>query len=138
VIDYIKCHARPFIFSASMPPASIAATLAALEIMEEDKMLIAQLWKNTEKMKKGLTELGFKIGNTKTPVIPVILGEDNLACLFVNRLYEEGVFANAIIPPAVPPGCSCVRTSYMATHKEEQLSQILDIFKKLGTEFNLI
>lgn len=138
VIDYIKCHSRPFIFSASMPPASIAATLAALEIMETDHGLLEQLWQHAKRMKRELTSLGFKIGKTETPVIPVVLGEDDLACLFVNRLYEEGVFANAIIPPAVPPGSSGVRTSYMATHEDKHLDKVLEVFNVLGKEFNLI
>lgn len=138
VIDYIKCHSRPFIFSASMPPACVAATLAALDIMETDNSLREQLWIHARKMQQGLTGLGYKIGKTETPVIPVMLGGDDFSCLFVNRLYEEGVFANAVIPPAVQSGCSGVRTSYMATHKNEHLDRVLEVFKKLGKEFNLI
>ncbi|HLB59266.1 MAG TPA: aminotransferase class I/II-fold pyridoxal phosphate-dependent enzyme, partial [Bdellovibrionota bacterium] len=138
VITYIKCHARPFIFSASMPPPSVAATLAALEIMETDTSLLEKLWKNARKMNEGLSSLGFQVGKTKTPVVPVTIGDDVTTFRFVNRLYEEGVFANAVVAPAVPEGCSSVRTSYMATHTDELLDRVLEIFKKLGSEFHLI
>ncbi|MCI0469016.1 MAG: pyridoxal phosphate-dependent aminotransferase family protein, partial [Nitrospirae bacterium] len=138
IIHYIKHCARSLIFSASPPPASIESVSAALDIIESEPERIERLWRNTNKMMTGFKELGFKIGHSETPIIPVIVGEDEVAFKFVMMLQDEGVFANVAVSPAVPPGMALIRTSYMATHTEGQLDKVLDAFKKVGKIMGLI
>ncbi len=138
VIHYIKHHARPLIFSASLPPASVAAVMAALEIIDREPERRERLWANTRKMMKGLRELGFETGPTETPIVPVVVGEDLSVFQMWRRLFDEGVFANPIVSPAVPPGRALIRTSYMATHTPEQLDRVLEVFAKVGRELGLI
>jgi 8-amino-7-oxononanoate synthase len=138
VIHYIKHFARALIFSASPPPASIAAVSAAVDIIENEPERIEWLWKNTHKMLKGFKELGFDSGPSETPIIPIIVGQDETAFKFVMMLQEEGVFANVAVSPAVPPGKALIRTSYMATHTDEHLDKVLEAFKKVGKALGLI
>lgn len=138
VIHYIKHFARALIFSASPPPASIAAVSAAVDIIENEPERIERLWKNTQKMLKGFKELGFDLGPSETPIIPIIVGEDETAFKSVMMLQEEGVFANVAVSPAVPPGKALIRTSYMATHTDEHLDKVLVAFKKVGRAMGLI
>ncbi|OGW20848.1 MAG: 8-amino-7-oxononanoate synthase [Nitrospirae bacterium GWC2_46_6] len=138
VVHYIKHFARALIFSASPPPASIASVSAAIDIIENEPERIERLWKNTHKMLKGFKELGFDLGPSETPIIPIIVGEDEIAFKSVMMLQEEGVFANVAVSPAVPPGKALIRTSYMATHTDEQLDKVLDAFKKVGKALGLI
>jgi len=138
VIHYIKHNSRALIFSASMPPSAVAATIAALEVIQKEPERRQKLWANTKKMKQGFTQLGFDTGNSQTPIIPVIIGEDVETFKFWKLLFENGIFANPAVNPAVPPGKSLIRTSYMATHTDEELDQVLEIFEKLGKEFGII
>jgi len=138
VIHYIKHFARALIFSASPPPASVAAVSAALDIIESEPERIDQLWKNTHKMLKGFRDLGFETGPSETPIIPVIVGESEIAFKAAMMLQEEGVFVNVAISPAVPEGHALIRTSYMATHTEEQLDRVLAAFEKVGKALSLI
>lgn len=138
VINYIKHFARSLIFSASPPPASVAAVSAAVDIIENEPERIQRLWENTNKMLKGFKDLGFDIGVSETPIIPVIVGDDELAFKMVMMLQEEGIFANVAVSPAVPPGKSLIRTSYMATHTSEHLEIVLSAFKKVGKALGLI
>ncbi|MBI3593035.1 MAG: pyridoxal phosphate-dependent aminotransferase family protein [Nitrospirae bacterium] len=138
VVHYIKHFARALIFSASPPPASVAAVSAALDIIENEPERIERLWKNTHKMLDGFKALGFQVGPSQTPIIPIIVGEDEAAFKIVMMLQEEGVFANVAVSPAVPPGKALIRTSYMATHTDEQLDKVLDAFKKVGKACGLI
>lgn len=138
VIDYIKHHARSLIFSASMPPASIAAVRASLEIIENEPERIEQLWENTRMMKNGLDDLGFDTGASNTPIIPVLIGDDEACFVFWKMLFDNGVFANPAISPAVPPGKAIIRTSYMATHTPEELIKVLDTFAFAGKSLGII
>ncbi len=138
VINYIKHFGRAFIFSASPPPASVAAVSAAIDIIVNEPERREKLWKNTHKMLKGFKELGFNIGVAETPIIPVIVGEDELAFKFVMMLQEEGIFANVAVSPAVPPGKALIRTSYMATHTDEHLDRVLEAFNKVGKALGVI
>ncbi len=138
VISYIQHHARSMIFSASMPPAAVAAVLAALDVIESEPERRRQLWKNTRKMMSGLQDLGFDTGKSETPVIPIVVGDMYKALQMWKSLFEGGVYANVVLPPAVPPGRALLRTSYMATHTEKQLDFALSVFEKVGKEGGLI
>jgi 8-amino-7-oxononanoate synthase len=138
VIHYIKHVARPLIFSASPPPASVASVSAAIDIIENEPERRAQLWKNTAKMLNGFKSLGFQVGRSQTPVIPVMVGEDEKAFIMGMMLEEEGVFANVAVTPAVPNGMALIRTSYMATHTDEHLDLVLKAFEKTGRKLGLI
>jgi 7-keto-8-aminopelargonate synthetase-like enzyme len=138
VIHFIKHLARPLIFSASPPPASVASVSAAIDIIENEPERRKQLWKNTTKMLNGFKKLGFKVGHSETPIIPVVVGEDEKAFRMAVMLQEEGVFANVAVTPAVPNGMALIRTSYMATHKDEHLDIVLRAFEKVGKELGLI
>ena len=138
VVHYIKHFARALIFSASPPPASVAAVSVALDIIDNEPERIERLWKNTRKMLKGFKDLGFKVGPSETPIIPVIVGDNETAFKMTLMLQEEGIFANVAVSPAVPEGKALIRTSYMATHTEEQLDKVLSAFEKTGKALGLI
>jgi len=138
VIDYIKHFARPMIFSAALPPAQVAAAKAALQIIKTDRKRRENLWENTRFWQEGLKKLGFDIGETQTPIVPVIIGDDMLTFTIWKKLMEYGVYTNPVITPAVPPGRQLLRTSIMATHTKEQLQRALDAFEKAGKELEVI
>ncbi len=138
VVDYIKHHARSLIFSASIPPANSAAALAALHVMQEEPERIARVNEIADFMRVEYGKLGFDTGTSETPVIPIIIGDDELTFLTWKLLFDHGVFVNPVISPAVAPGRQLLRTSYMATHTEEQLNQVLEIFKVVGKKLELI
>jgi 8-amino-7-oxononanoate synthase len=138
VIHYIKHNARALIFSASMPPAATAAALASLEVMRTEPERVLALTRNAEMMHKGLKELGFDTGHSVTPIIPIIIGDNERTLRTWKMLFENGVFVNPVLSPATPPGRQLLRTSYMATHTEEQLMSVLDIFAKVGRKMGLI
>ena len=138
VIHYIQHHARALIFSASLPPANVAATLAALDIMETEPEHVERLWENARFMQEGFKSRGFDIGNTTTPIIPVYVRDMWRTILFWKALFDEGLYTNSVFPPAVPPNQSLLRTSYMATHTKEQLSKALDIFETVGKRIDII
>jgi len=138
VIHYLRHTARSLIFSASMPPAAVAATLAALEVMQEEPERRERLWHNAEKMREGFTQLGYNTGMSETPIIPILIGDEQKTFLFWKSLFEGGVYVNPVVPPAVPPTSSLLRTSYMATHTEEQLEQVLNAFERIGKQVGII
>ncbi len=138
VITFIRHQARSLIFSASIPPPAVATVLAALEIIKNEPERRERLWQNTNKMLNGLKRLGYNTGNSCTPIIPIIIGDDNKTINFWHTLYEAGLFTNPVIPPAVPSGRSLIRTSYMATHTEKELDQALAIFEEAGKRAGLI
>ena len=137
-IDYLKHNSRPLIFSASMSPANAAAVLAALQIMQQEPERIAQLWRNTRRMKEGLRTLGFNLGGSETPILPVHCGSRMAAFKFCKRLQEEGLFVNPVVPPAVAPGNEIIRLSLMATHTDAQVDFALDKLGRVGKELGLI
>jgi len=138
VIDYIKHFARPMIFSAALPPAQVAAAKASLQIIKTDRKRRENLWESTRFWQEGLKKLGFDIGETQTPIVPVIIGDDMLTFAIWKKLMEYGVYTNPVITPAVPPGRQLLRTSIMATHTKEQLQRALDAFEKAGKELGVI
>jgi 8-amino-7-oxononanoate synthase len=132
VISYIKHHARALIFSASITPASVATVLATLNIIEREPERRENLWRITQKMKSGFQNMGYDTGPTETPIIPVMIGDDMQAFMLWRLLREEGIFTNPVIYPAVPHGQALIRTSYSATHSEEELDIVLNSFEKCG------
>lgn len=138
IIHFLKHSARSLMFSASPPPASIASVSTAIDIIEAEPERREALWRNTNKMLKGFTDLGFEVGPTQTPIIPVIVKEDILAFKMAVMLQDAGVFVNVAVSPAVPTGKALVRTSYMATHTDEHLDIILTAFKKIGKKLGVI
>ncbi len=138
VVHYIKHFARSLIFSASPPPASVASVSVAVDIIANEPERIEKLWRNTKKMYNGLKSLGFELGNTETPIIPVLVGEDLKAFKMAIMLQKEGVFANVAVSPAVADGKALIRTSYMATHTDEHLDKVLKAFEKTGKALGII
>mgnify|MGYP005836730815 FL=1 len=138
VTNYLKHHSPAIIFSASPTPASCAAALVSLEILKEEPWRVDKLISNSNKMRKGFKELGFTIVEHETAIVPVIVGDVDKAFLLWRKLFDLGIFVNAFIPPGVPPNMSMMRTSYMATHEDIHLEQILDAFKIAGKELGLI
>lgn len=138
VIDYLKHVSRPVIFSASPTPASTMAVLKSLEILKREPERIQRLWQITEKMNKAIRGLGFKVGPSETPIIPIIIGTLHDCFTFWKEVSAEGVFVNPVIPPAVPENYCLIRTSYMATHTDEQLEYALSKFEKVGKKLGII
>ena len=138
VMDYIQHHARSFMFSASMPASNVAVVLAALEIMENEPERIERLWEVTERMRSGLDEMGFRMGPSTTPIIPIIIGERDKTLMAWKMCFDAGLYTNAVIAPAVPPDLCLLRTSYMSTHTDEQIDRALNILGEVGRELELI
>jgi 8-amino-7-oxononanoate synthase len=138
VISYIKHFARALIFSASITPASVATAIATVDIIQAEPERREKLWNITKKMKSGFQALGYNTGPTETPIIPVIVGNDEKAFRLWRLLREDGIFTNPVIYPAVPKGQSLIRTSYSATHTEEELDTVLASFEKCGKQLGII
>ncbi|MGQ0562298.1 MAG: aminotransferase class I/II-fold pyridoxal phosphate-dependent enzyme, partial [Gemmatimonadota bacterium] len=138
VIHYLKHHARSLIFSASMPPASVATVLAAVEVIEEEPERRAQLWHNTRRIQDGLKNLSYDIGNSETPIVPVLIGELDRMLVFWKELFDAGVFTNPVTPPAVPENSCRLRISMMATHTDDHIDFVLDAFASVGKKMAAI
>ena len=138
VIHYIKHFARSLIFSASAPPASVAAALAALNVMRTEPWHAERVNQIADRMRAEYKKLGFNTGHSVTPVIPILIGNDEHTFYTWKRLFEEGVFVNPVISPAVQQGHQLLRTSYMATHTDSQMDRVLSTFEKVGKEIGLI
>ncbi len=138
VVDFIRHKARPFIFSAAMSPVSVATVLECLKIIQEEPYRLQRLWANTREMSRALKAIGFDTLGSQTPIIPLLVGEDITAFRFARRLYEEGIFATPVVSPAVPIGQAVIRTSYMATHTSEDLTQVLGALHRIGVEFGIL
>lgn len=137
IIDFIKHTSRSVIFSASMTPASVATVMACLEIIETEPERRQRLWENVEFMEKGLNELGFDVIAGGGPILSVVIGEEQPTLEFNRLLFEQGVFVNPVITPAVPPGMGLLRTSYMATHTREDLDRVLAAFRTVGEQLRV-
>jgi 8-amino-7-oxononanoate synthase len=138
VIHYIQHHARSFAFSASLPAANAATVLAALDIIENEPEHVQRLWDNANYMRAGLHRLGYDTGNSNTPVIPIMIGDQYRTVLAWHALIEEGVYTNPVVPPGVPPNGSLLRTSYMATHTTTHLDRALQGLEVVGHNLDLI
>ena len=138
VMEYVRHTASTHIFSASMPPSAVATVLACLDILEAEPERLDRLAEISNYMREGFRSLGFDVWASETPIIPVVIGEMYRCFRFWKDLLEEGVFTNAVIPPAVPPGQSLMRTSYMATHTDEELDRVLSAFETVGLRHGII
>jgi 8-amino-7-oxononanoate synthase len=138
VISYIKHHARALIFSASITPASVATALATLDLIQNEPERRERLWAITEKMRSGFQAMGYNTGPTQSPVIPVETGDDGKTFMLWKALREQGIFTNPVIYPAVPHGQALIRTSYSATHSDEELNTVLECFERGGKMLGII
>ena len=138
VIEFIRHTSSAHIFSASMPPANVATVLKCLDILESEPERLERLWEISDYMREGFRDAGFDVWSSQSPIIPVVIGDMFTCFKFWKDLIKEGVFANPVVPPAVPEGQSLMRTSYMATHSNEDLDFILDAFKKVGLKHGVI
>ncbi|RSK49663.1 glycine C-acetyltransferase [Bacillus canaveralius] len=138
LIDWLKVRSRPFLFSTSLTPADVAASIRSIEILMESTELNKRLWDNANYLKTGLKELGFDIGDSETPITPCIIGDEVKTQLFSKRLNDEGVYAKAIVFPTVPKGTGRVRNMPSAAHTKEMLDQALSIYEKIGKEMGMI
>jgi 7-keto-8-aminopelargonate synthetase-like enzyme len=138
VIDFIQHEARTEIFSASLPPVAVATVMAALEILEREPDLLVRMHRAAERSRAGLRSMGFDVGNSEAPIVPIIIG-DNIDTFRVwQALDQEGVFTNPVVSPAVPPGQAMLRTSYMASHTDGMIDRALEIFERVGRRYGLI
>ncbi|MBW8348522.1 glycine C-acetyltransferase [Bacillus sp. IITD106] len=138
LIDWLKVRSRPFLFSTAVTPADATAATKAIEILMESTELNERLWENGDYLKKGLSNLGFNIGHSETPITPVIIGEEKTTQTFSKRLYEEGVYAKSIVFPTVPKGTGRVRNMPTAAHTKEMLDEAISIYEKVGKELGII
>ncbi|MCB0717260.1 MAG: aminotransferase class I/II-fold pyridoxal phosphate-dependent enzyme [Bacteroidetes bacterium] len=138
VIEYIRHTSSAHIYSASMPPANVATVLKCLEILKAEPERLERLWEISDYMRRGFKELGFNVWTSQTPIIPVVISDMMTSLKFWKDLLEAGVFVNPVVPPAVPRGQSLMRTSYMATHTNDDLDYILDAFRRVGIRHGII
>jgi 7-keto-8-aminopelargonate synthetase-like enzyme len=138
VIHYLKHHARPMIFTAALPASNTAGVLAALRILRSEPERRVALWANTHRLQDGLRGMGYDIGPTQTPIVPVLIGPMDKTFVFWRKLFDAGVFTNPVVPPAVPPSQCRLRTSLMATHTAEQVDFALERFQQIGRELGVI
>lgn len=138
LIDWLKVRSRPFLFSTALTPADVAASIAAIDILEQSTELHDRLWDNGNYLKNGLKQLGFDIGESETPITPCIIGDEQKTQEFSRRLYEEGVYAKAIVFPTVAKGTGRVRNMPTAAHSKEMLDRALSIYEKVGKEMGIL
>jgi len=138
VVGFIRHFSNTHIYSASMPPANVATVLACLDILEAEPERVERLWQISDRMRDGFRDLGFNVWSSQTPIIPVVAGDMQTCFMMWRDLLEAGVFVNAVVPPAVPQGQSLLRTSYMATHTDEDLNFILDAFERVGRKHGIL
>jgi 7-keto-8-aminopelargonate synthetase-like enzyme len=138
VIDYIKHFSRPLIFSASMPPSALAAVLKSLDIIESEPERVTRIQEIARKMIDGFSSAGFDIGTAETPIIPLMVRDFEKTLLFWKGLFENGVYANPVLSPAVPPDRTLIRTSYMSIHEDDELDRVLEIAEKEARKLGII
>jgi 8-amino-7-oxononanoate synthase len=138
VIHYLKHHARSLMFSAAMPPGAVATVAACLEIIQDEPERRDRLMENARYLRDGLRALGYETGPTETPIVPVLTGRFDRTLQFWRAVLDHGVFANAVVPPAVAPNACRLRTSCIATHTREQLDRVLDVFDKVGKKLGML
>ena len=138
VAEFIRHNSRPFIFSASITPGCLAATIESLRILKSEPQRVSHLTEVAEYMRECLRKKNIKFADSKAPIIALFTYDQEVTLQVCKRLFEEGVYANPVLPPATPPGQCLVRTTYTTTHKKEELEEAAEIIEKVFKEFNLI
>lgn len=138
VTNFLRHHSRSYIFTASITPASTAAALKAIDIMIAEPERQQHLWDLTNYALEGFRSMGFEIGNTSTPIIPLFIRDDFKTFAITHDLLEEGVFVNPVVSPAVAPQDTLIRFSLMATHTKEQVTTGLEKIQKVFRKYNLV
>lgn len=138
VVHYIQHMGRSMIFSASAPAANVAAAAAALKVMKEEPERRTRLLAIAARMRSEYTRMGFNIGQSQSPIIPIYINNDEATLAIWKALFEAGVYTNPVLPPGVPPGKSLLRTSYMATHTDAQMDRVLETFNSVGKKLGII
>ncbi|KKR29936.1 8-amino-7-oxononanoate synthase [Candidatus Woesebacteria bacterium RIFCSPHIGHO2_01_FULL_39_32] len=138
IIDWLRLRARPFLFSSAMTIPDVAACISAVKILQKSDKQVLKLWDNTKYFKEKIKGLGFDIGKSKTPIVPVMLGEVKLAQEFSKRLFENGIFAMAIGYPTVPEGSARIRVMMSAAHSKNDLDKALEVFSNVGKKLGVI
>ncbi|NTV80489.1 MAG: pyridoxal phosphate-dependent aminotransferase family protein, partial [Candidatus Aminicenantes bacterium] len=130
-VHFIQMFARPFMFSASLPPSNVATVLACLDVIEQEPELIQRVNDIAARVRGELRAMGYNIGESETPIIPIIIGDMMKALEAWKVFFEAGIYTNVALPPSVPPELSLLRTSYMATHTDEQVDRVLEVFRQV-------
>lgn len=138
VLSFIRHQARPVLFSAAIPPAATATVIETLRILQAEPERRKHLWKNAQRMSTGLRGMGYNLGTSVTPIMPIHIGDDVRTLTFWRALYDAGIFTNAFVPPGVPPGRSLIRTAVMATHTDADMDEALDKFEQVGRKCGII
>jgi len=138
VMTFIRHQARTVLFSAAIPPAATATVLETLRILQEEPERREHLWKNARRMSAGLRGMGYNLGATVTPIMPIHIGDDVKTLTFWRQLYDAGIFTNAFVPPGVPPNRSLIRTAVMATHTDADMDEALEVFERVGRRCGII
>ena len=138
IINYLRHHSRPLIFTASLPPSNTAGVLAALDVLQEDTERREQLWVNTRRLQDGFRAQGFDTGPSETPIVPILIGPLDKTLIMWRQVFDAGIFTNPVVPPAVPPSQCRLRTSVMATHTAEQIDFSVETIGRIGRELGVI
>ena len=138
IINYLRHHSRPLIFTASLPPSNTAGVLAALQVLSEDSERREQLWTNTRRLQAGFRALGFDTGPSETPIVPILIGPLDKTLIMWRQVFDAGIFTNPVVPPAVPPSQCRLRTSVMATHTADQIDFSVETIGRIGRELGVI
>ncbi|MBI4795130.1 MAG: pyridoxal phosphate-dependent aminotransferase family protein [Deltaproteobacteria bacterium] len=137
VLEYVRHHSRPLIFSAALPASNAATVLGCLDVLENEPERVARLWEITQRVHAGYREIGLITGDSKTPIIPIHIGDDQKAFAFARDLFDQGVFALPAIFPAVPRGQAVIRTAYMSTHEDRQIDFVLEVLSRLAKKHQI-
>ncbi|MBN2465160.1 pyridoxal phosphate-dependent aminotransferase family protein [candidate division WOR-3 bacterium] len=138
VMTFIRHQARPALFSAAIPPAATATVLESLRVLQTEPERRKHLWKNAHRMSAGLRGMGYNLGTSVTPIMPIHVGDDVRTMTFWTALYDDGIFTNAFVPPGVPPNRSLIRTAVIATHTDADIDEALEKFERVGRKCGII
>lgn len=138
LIDWLKLRGRPFLFSTAMTPGDAGAVIAAVDILSNSTELVERMWENGRYFKKVLSEMGYNVGHSETPITPVIIGDEAKAMMFSDELFKEGVFAQGIAFPTVPRGTARVRNIVTAAHTKNMLDEAAECYRKVGKKMGII
>lgn len=138
VINYLRHHSRPLIFTASLPPSNTAGVLAALDVLRADTERRENLWENTRRLQEGFRQIGFDTGPSETPIVPILIGPLDKTLVMWRKVFDAGIFTNPVVPPAVPPSQCRLRTSVMATHTADQIDYCVETIGRIGKELGVI